>query len=126
MKRGAGRTPTSVDFLDFQHTEGRDAREFAPTATPEEVFERRWACTLLEQVVETLGREYREAGHDTLFAHLKGFLGGDAQTVPYREVASALAMTEGAVKVSVNRSHSGGRPAATPGPGSRPMGDGWP
>ncbi len=89
----------------IQHAEGRYARELAPTATPEEVVERRWAFTLLEQVqvVETLGREYREAGHDTLFAHLKGFLGGDAQTVPYREVASALAMTEGAVKVAVHR-----------------------
>lgn len=65
----------------IQHAEGRYARELAPTATPGEVVERRWAFTLLEQVVETLGREYREAGHDTLFAHLKGFLGGDAQTV---------------------------------------------
>ncbi len=67
----------------IQHAEGRYARELAPAATPEEVVERRWAFTLLEQVqvVETLGREYREAGHDTLFAHLKGFLGGDAQTV---------------------------------------------
>ena len=103
VKRGAGRAPTSVDFLDFQRAEGRYARELAHTATPEEVYERRWAFTLLEHVVTTLSEEYRDAGHATLFTHLKGFLGGDAQTVPYREIAAALAMTEGAVRVAVHR-----------------------
>jgi RNA polymerase sigma factor (sigma-70 family) len=102
-KRGSGRAPTSVDFLDFEHAEGRYDQELAHTATPEEVFERRWAFTLLEQLVDALGREYREAGHAELFAHLKGVLGGDAQTVSYREIASALGMTEGAVKVAVHR-----------------------
>jgi hypothetical protein len=43
------------------------------------------------------------AGKVELFDHLRGFLTGDSATVPYAEVARALGMTEGAVKVAVHR-----------------------
>ena len=102
-KRGLGRSPTSLDFLDFQIAEGRYAQELAHAATPEQVFERRWAFTVLEQVFDNLRREYSDAGKATLFAQLKPFLGGDSDTVPYREIATTLDMTEGAVKVAVHR-----------------------
>ena len=66
-RRGSGRAPASLDFLDFQMAEGRYAKELAHTATPEQVFERRWAFTVLEAVVDQLGREYADAGKATLF-----------------------------------------------------------
>ena len=102
-KRGLGRAPTSLDFLDFEIAEGRYAKELAHAATPEQVFERRWAFTVLEQVVEDLRREYADLGKARLFSHLKPFLGGDSDTVPYREIATELDMTEGSVKVAVHR-----------------------
>ena len=102
-KRGLGRAPTSLDFLDFEIAEGRYAKELAHAATPEQVFERRWAFTVLEQVVEDLRREYVDLGKARLFSHLKPFLGGDSDTVPYREIATELDMTEGSVKVAVHR-----------------------
>ena len=78
--------------------EGRYAKELVQTATPEQVFERRWAFTVLEEVVDLLGREYADAGKTTLFAQLKPFLGGAADTASYRDIAATLGMTEGAVQ----------------------------
>ena len=103
LKRGAGHSPTPLNFLDFQIAEGRYAQELAHGATPEEVFERRWAFTVLEQVFDSLRREYADAGKGTLFGQLKPFLGGDTDTVSYRDIATTLEMTEGAVKVAVHR-----------------------
>ncbi len=102
-KRGSGRSPVSLDFLDFQIAEGRYAQELVHAATPEEVFERRWAFTVLDQVFDGLRREYTDAGKGTLFAHLQPFLGGETDTAPYRDIAATLEMTEGAVKVAVHR-----------------------
>ena len=102
-KRSPDHAPTSVDFLDFEVAERRYTQELAHTATPEQVFERRWAFTVLEQVFATLRREYSEAGKATLFAHLKPILGGGPGAAPYREIATTLDMTEGAVKVAVHR-----------------------
>ena len=38
-----------------------------------------------------------------MFDHLKPYFGGDKGTVPYRQIAAELGMTEGAVKVAVHR-----------------------
>ena len=43
------------------------------------------------------------AGKAELFDHLKGFLTGDSAGAPYADIAKALRMTEGAVKVAVHR-----------------------
>jgi RNA polymerase sigma-70 factor (ECF subfamily) len=71
--------------------------------TPEEIFERRWALTLLERVIERLEQELSEAGRAEEFGKLKGFLTGDAPKVPYRQVALELRTTEEAVKTAVHR-----------------------
>jgi len=64
--------------------------------TPERVFERRWAVELLQRA---MGR-VREGPH---FDRLRAHLTGDAEQVPYRELAQELGMTEGAVKVALHR-----------------------
>ena len=38
-----------------------------------------------------------------MFDHLKPYFGGDKCTVPYRQIAAELGMTEGVVKVAVHR-----------------------
>jgi RNA polymerase sigma factor (sigma-70 family) len=100
QKRGGGQVRLS---LDFQGGETRFTLEPAHELTAEKLFERRWALTLLEQTLASLRDEFAGRGRLPQFDRLKAYLGGDAGTVPYRELAAELGMTEGAVKVSVHR-----------------------
>ncbi len=100
QKRGGGRAPLS---LDFASAESRYRLEPADELTAERLFDRRWALTVLEQVLGRLRAESAAADKLPLFDQLKGFLTGRKGSRPYSEVADELAMTEGAVKVAVHR-----------------------
>ena len=99
-KRG-GRT--AILSLDADEVEGRYRLEPVDRLTPEEIYERRWALTLLERVLGTLHSEFQEKGRGAEFETLKGFLTGEEPRLPYREVAAALSTSEAAVKSSVHR-----------------------
>jgi RNA polymerase sigma-70 factor (ECF subfamily) len=98
-KRGGGRRQLSLDFED-----GERRYTLMPShdLTPERIFERRWAITLLDLALEGLAREWEEAGRSELFAALRPRLAG-GEAAPYAEVAERFGMTEAAVKVSVHR-----------------------
>lgn len=98
-KRGAHQ----IVSLDELTAETRYRLAPADTMTPEKVFERQWALTLLNSVFERLKTEYEQAGKGALFAELNFALAGERDAVPYGEVASRLAISEGAVKVAVYR-----------------------
>ena len=83
--------------------EGRFRTEPADRLTPEAVFERRWALTMLERVLGRLREEHAAAGRDGEFERLKPFLTGDEPKAPYREVAADLELSEAAVKTAVHR-----------------------
>ncbi len=100
QKRGGGRT---LVFLDAQSAEERYRLEPVDLMDAERLFERRWAITLLDRVLERLEAEFLEAGKHRLFARLREFLLGDRGSATYKEVAEALGMTEGAIKVAVHR-----------------------
>jgi RNA polymerase sigma-70 factor (ECF subfamily) len=100
LKRGGGTSPIS---LDAAAAEKRYDREPAVDLTPEEVFERRWALTVVERALGRLRQEADEKGHPQRFIRLAVYLTGETPRLPYREVASELAMSEGAVKVAVHR-----------------------
>ena len=100
QKRGGGITIASVNETD---AESRYQVEPADEATPEQLFERRWALTLLDQVFHRLQGEYRSSGKTELFDRLQVFLSGDQRLIPYAEVGTSLGMSEGAVKVAVHR-----------------------
>jgi len=70
QKRGGGRVPISLDFRD---AEDRYRLEPVDELTPERVFERRWALTLLDQVLGRLEREFAEAGKLDVFERLKDY-----------------------------------------------------
>lgn len=99
-KRGGGRLPVPIDFGS---AETNCHFEPADTTTPEKIFERRWALTLLEQVLRRLREEYVRAGREKLFEQLKPTLTETSRAVRYAEIATRLEMTEGAVKVAVHR-----------------------
>lgn len=99
-KRGGGRPTIS---LDFPQAEVRYRREPIEPKTPSMLFERRWAITLLDRVLQQLRDEYTLAGNGTLFEALKEHLTREKGSTPYREVAGSLGLSEGAVKVAVHR-----------------------
>jgi RNA polymerase sigma-70 factor (ECF subfamily) len=100
LKRGGGRKKLSIDF---DSGEQRISIEPATTATPESIFERQWALTLLQRVLVSLESHYRESGRGELFENCRVYLTGSAGAPPYVETAESLGMTEGALKVAVHR-----------------------
>ena len=100
VKRGGRAT---VIPLEIENAEGRYSLEPPDDETPETIYERRWALTLLERTLARLSREFEASGKRALFARLEGYLTGEQETLPYAELASELGMSEGAVKVMIHR-----------------------
>jgi len=98
-KRGAQQTIS----LDAHVAETRYGREPADTMTPERLFEKQWALTLLETVVQRLRREYETDGKGELFMALRFAITGEKSTVPYAELGVRLGLSEEAVRVAVYR-----------------------
>lgn len=90
QKRGGGRAPLS---LDLAAGESRANLEPAHDLTPERLYERQWALTLLELVVRRLEAEHQEAGKARKFELLKDALGGGRERIRYAEVAAELEMS---------------------------------
>ena len=99
-KRGGGK---SVLPLDFQSAERQYRLEPTDNVTPQRLFERRWAVTLLDRVLTRLEGEYTDSGKAAVFHRLKDCLTREKGASPYGQIAEELDMTEGAVKVAVHR-----------------------
>ena len=84
--------------LDFESADRRYRLEPTATLTPEKLFDRQWALTLLDHVLGTLDKEYRGNGKGELFDLLKVSLLGESDALPYGEIAGRLNMSEAAVK----------------------------
>ena len=100
IKRGEGRHLLSLD--DFL-ARGRSDLEPAEGLTPEEIYERKWALAVLEEVLNRLQIEYRAAGNASLFNHFKKSLADEPDQILQAEIAQILGMTENAVKQAYHR-----------------------
>jgi RNA polymerase sigma-70 factor (ECF subfamily) len=100
LKRGGGRAILS---LDDESAEGRYQIEPSQEATPERMFERRWALMLIEEALQRLRAEFEAVKKVALFDALQPFLSGSQPDLTYASVGLKLDMTEGAVKVAVHR-----------------------
>jgi len=100
QKRGGGVAPLP---LQLDTAETRYGVEPADNVTPERSFERRWALTLLDEVLIRLRVEYAHEGKTDLFAALNPCLVGERTSQPYAELAKRLGMSEAAVKSAVHR-----------------------
>jgi RNA polymerase sigma-70 factor (ECF subfamily) len=89
--------------LEFDRAEQRLQNEPAHGLTPQQLFDRHWAQTLMDRVLAALQAEYAQTGREELFEALKGALTDPGGDRPYRETAAALGLSEGAVKVAVHR-----------------------
>ena len=99
-KRGGGQTPFS---LDREVAEERYRLEPRSDLTPENVYERQWAVTILEETLARIREEFIRAGKAKHFGLLEPFLTGEDEAGSYRQVAAELGTSEGAVKVTVHR-----------------------
>jgi len=89
--------------LDQETAETRYQFEPSHELTPEKLFERRWALTLVEGVLLKLRKEYASSGRKDLFDQLKPALLGDVRSIGYKALAGELKMSEGSIKVAVHR-----------------------
>ena len=102
VKRGEGQALVPLDELLARE---RADLEPANTLSAERIYERRWALTLLEQVLARLGEEYRAAGPAAagLFERLKQMLTDEPGRPSQAEIAQELSMNENAVKQAFYR-----------------------
>ena len=98
LKRGGGVALVPLDTAEAEH---RYAGE--PALAPDDIFERRWAMTLLEQGLERLGGEFAALGKARDFAVLKDCLTCARGDIGYDEVGAQLGMSPGAARVAVHR-----------------------
>ena len=100
VKRGKGRRPIPLEEL-------RDSERIGPERsdrlTAEQIYERRWALTLMEQVLRRLNDEYRATGNGALFDWLKQLLPDEPGAPSRAEIAARLGMTENALRQAFHR-----------------------
>jgi RNA polymerase sigma factor (sigma-70 family) len=99
-KRGGGQWFLS---LDDQAAETACAYELDTNLSPERVYEKRWAITVLEQAFARLRDESVAARRSQLFDQLKDFLADGTDDGDYQALAAKLGMTANALAVAVYR-----------------------
>lgn len=99
-KRGGGRV---IESFDQALAEQRYDVEPVDHNTPDQLFDRAWATTLLNSVQDLLLREYALKGQQPMFEVLQQFIAWNAGDESYADVAAKLGKTVSDVKVSVHR-----------------------
>ncbi|HMO64593.1 MAG TPA: sigma-70 family RNA polymerase sigma factor [Verrucomicrobiota bacterium] len=100
QKRGGGATVLS---LDAEAPEERYRLEPVDDATPERLFERRWAHAVVEQVVRRLAAEQDDDARRERFAVLRPFLLRQPQETGYEAAAQRLGLSVPAVTSAIHR-----------------------
>ncbi|MBE2215723.1 MAG: sigma-70 family RNA polymerase sigma factor [Opitutaceae bacterium] len=101
LKRGGGCDVVSLDAL--ASADARYEGEPATTDSPERIFDRKWALSLLEKTLAAVERDYTMAGKRAVFDSLKEVLWGGRGEVRYAMLAQRHGMTEAAIKVAMHR-----------------------
>jgi RNA polymerase sigma-70 factor (ECF subfamily) len=99
-KRGGSHAIFSLDALE---AEDRYRIEPAHDQSPDRIFDRGWARTLLQQVMSQLRAECADEGREDLFRELEGRFNGEKNPPGYAEIAARLGMSAGAVKKAAQR-----------------------
>jgi len=100
LKRGGGRVPVSIDPVEAEAWHTLAALE---QATPQSLYERRWALSLLENVMSKLRAEFADAGKANEFDRLSMFLNRQSESARYDALADEMGVSAGALRMSVHR-----------------------
>jgi RNA polymerase sigma factor (sigma-70 family) len=99
-KRGGGQIAVPIDqgFAEEFYT-----HEPVETTTPEQLFDRRWALTVLASVMDAVAADYAARGKGAIFEALKQFISWNAGEESYAQVSARLGKSESDIKVNVHR-----------------------
>jgi RNA polymerase sigma factor (sigma-70 family) len=100
IKRGKGQQLIPLQELSADE---RTGMEPADPVTAEQIYERRWASTVLERVLGLLKNEYVAAGNAVLFDSLKQLLSDEPGSPSQADIAGQLGMTANAVRQAFHR-----------------------
>jgi RNA polymerase sigma factor (sigma-70 family) len=100
LKRGGG---ARLIELDAEVAEDRYRYEPVERLDPEKLFQRRWAMTLLDEVLARLENEYTLKGKKELFARIQPFLLDKKTDMPQAQIAEHLGMKEATLNTEVFR-----------------------
>ena len=100
VKRGKGQQPVPLEELAAI---GRADIEPADHLSADRIYERRWALTLMEQVLRRLRDEYVMAGNAELFDLLKQLLPDEPGAPSRAEIALQLGLTDNALRQAFHR-----------------------
>jgi RNA polymerase sigma-70 factor (ECF subfamily) len=92
-----------LESWDAIEAEERYRHEPVDNITPERLFERRWAFTIVEQVLARLRQEYQTGSKLQVLEELRSMLIGRSDPGFIEAAAARLGMNEGAVKVALHR-----------------------
>jgi RNA polymerase sigma factor (sigma-70 family) len=100
VKRGEGQRLIPLEAFREHERAG-----FEPTDSERAdlIYERHWALTVLDQVLDRLGDEYRAAGKIALFDRLQKSLTDEPDRSSQADTAREFGMTENAVKQAYHR-----------------------
>lgn len=100
LKRGGATITVSFDAAA---AEDRFIQEPTDKLNPEQIFEHRWALTVLERALSQLQSEHADQDQQRRFELLKPHLTGRQPRVPFRQIAQKLKMTDTAVRGAMYR-----------------------
>jgi RNA polymerase sigma-70 factor (ECF subfamily) len=100
IKRGKGERLISCEEIREHERVNVERSDRLPA---DQIYERRWALTVLEQVLTRLRDEYRSAGNVRFFDQIKKMLIDEPDRPSQAQVASEFGMTEKAVKQAFHR-----------------------
>ena len=100
LKRGG-----AAEHISLQDTDARDARSVPDDSvlSPEAVFDRQWALTVVARSLEALRQECLSEGRAAFFEQVKPWLTGDAAHGDQTALAASSGMNANALKVAVHR-----------------------
>ena len=100
IKRGGGRA-----LIPFDEVESYDCSEFdrAETLSPDLLYDRRWAFTVLDRVFARLCEESQGSTNAPLLERLNTLLSDEPDRPSQAEIAREFGMTENAVKQAFHR-----------------------
>jgi len=99
QKRGGGADHLQLDWA----TADEKFQSFMAAETPEKMYDRAWAVTLLERVLAQLGQKMQANGRRELFEELKPVLAGDRDDFSYRDAAKRLKQSDEALRQRAKR-----------------------
>jgi RNA polymerase sigma-70 factor (ECF subfamily) len=100
QKRGGLIKPLS---LEWQEADSQYQITAVDLVSPDKLYDRAWAMTLLARVLERLRAEHSTPDKLSQFETLKAYLTHGKGIIPYSQAAETLGMAEGAVRTAVHR-----------------------